>query len=76
MAWHAAELENQLPHFEGSYKASGQSVISRQSALVMQSPTSKSAVGSRRSASQGKQEFWAATADARGVIQVVVMLAE
>ncbi len=42
----------------------------------MQSPTSKSAVGSRRSARQGKQELWAATADARGVIQVVVMLAE
>jgi len=62
---------------KGSYKAFGQSVIARQSALVMQSPTSKSAVGSRRSARQGKQESCAATAaGARDVIQVVVMLSK
>jgi len=62
---------------KGSYKAFGQSVIARQSALVMQSPTSKSAVVSRRSASQGKQESCAANAaGARGVIREVVMLAK
>ena len=42
----------------------------------MQSPTSKSAVGSRRSASQGKQEFCAANAaGVRGAAREIVMLA-